>query len=96
MTLVTKGMGVVKKILTTSKAYKNKLQADKVTAAKDKAIGKIKSAKRKAYKKKFGKEPTVTIRYPGGKKETVTDQMIGDKEIHRYDKILRAKTWRKR
>jgi len=25
-----------KKILTTSKAYKNKLQADKVTAAKDK------------------------------------------------------------
>ena len=85
-----------KKILTTSKAYKNKLQADKVTAAKDKAIGKIKSAKRKVYKKKFGKEPTVTIRYPGGKKETVTDQMIGDKEINRYHRISKAKTWRKR
>ena len=96
MTLKTLGMGVVKKILTTSKAYKNKLQTDKVTAAKDKAIGKIKSAKRKAYKKKFGKEPTVTIRYPGGKKETVTDQMIGDKEINRYHRILKAKTWRKR
>ena len=96
MTLKTLGMGVVKKILTTSKAYKNKLQADKVTAAKDKAIGKIKSAKRKAYKKKFGKEPTVIIRSPGGKKETIINQMIGDKEIDRYNKIINAKTWRKR
>ena len=71
-------------------------QKDKVSAAKDKAIGKIVSGKRKLYRKKYGKEPTVTIKYPGGKKETVINQMIGDKEIDRYNKIIRAKTWRKR
>ena len=92
MTIITRVMGAIikgkKKLGVSQKA--------KASAAKDKAIGKIKSAKRKAYKKKFGKEPTVTIRYPGGKKETVTDQMIGDKEINRYHRISKAKTWRKR
>ncbi len=39
---------------------------------------------------------TVTIKYPGGKKEKVVDQMIGEDEIQRYSKILNAKTWRKR
>ena len=92
MTIITKGMGVIKggkKILSTS-------QKSKVSAIKEKLIKKIKSAKHKAYVKKFGKTPTVTIKYPGGKKETVINQMIGDKEIDRYNKIIRAKTWRKR
>ena len=92
MTIITKGMGAIikgrKKLSVSQKA--------KASAAKDKAISKIKSGKRKLYKKKFGKEPTVTIRYPGGKKETIIDQMIGDKEIDRYNKIINAKTWRKR
>ena len=93
MTIITKGMGAIikgarKKLSISQKA--------KVSIAKDKAIGKIQSAQRKAYKKKFGKEPTVTIRYPGGKKEKIINQMIGDKEIDRYDKIIKAKTWRKR
>ena len=93
MTIITRGMGAIikgarKKLSVSPKAA--------LSAWKDKAISTIESPRRKSYKKKFGKEPTVTIRYPGGKKETVTDQMIGDKEIHRYDKILRAKTWRKR
>jgi len=92
MGLITKGMGAIikgrKKLSMSQKA--------KVSAAKDKAINKIVSGKRKLYRKKYGKEPTVTIRYPGGKKETVINQMIGDKEIDRYDKIIRAKTWRKR
>ena len=92
MTLKTLGMGIAKvvtKKLSTS-------QAHKVSIAKDKAIKKIKSAKHKLYKKKFGKEPTVTIKDLEGKKHTVIDKMIGDKEIQRYDKITRAKTWRKR
>ena len=93
MTIITRGMGA---IIKGARKKLNVSQKAKASAAKDKAIGKIKSAKRKAYKKKFGKEPTVTIRYPGGKKETVTDQMIGDKEINRYHRILKAKTWRKR
>ena len=92
MTIITKGMGAIikgrKKLSISQKA--------KASAAKDKAISKIKSGKRKLYKKKFGKEPTVTIRYPGGKKETIINHMIGDKEIQRYDKIIKAKTWRKR
>ena len=93
MTIITKGMGAIikggrKKLSVSQKA--------KASAAKDKAINKIVSGKRKLYRKKYGKEPTVTIRYPGGKKETVINQMIGDKEIQRYDKIIRAKTWRKR
>ena len=92
MGLITKGMGAIikgrKKLSMSQKA--------KVSAAKDKAIKKIVSGKRKLYRKKYGKEPTVTIRYPGDKKETVINQMIGDKEIQRYDKIIRAKTWRKR
>ena len=92
MTLKTLGMGIAK--LATKKLSTS--QAHKVSIAKDKAIKKIKSARSKFYKKTFGKEPTVTIKYPGGKKETVINQMIGDKEIQRYDKILRAKTWRKR
>ena len=82
------GKGAVKKLSTS--------QAHKVSIAKDKAIKKIKSAKHKLYKKKFGKEPTVTIKDLEGKKHTVIDKMIGDKEIQRYDKITRAKTWRKR
>jgi hypothetical protein len=92
MGLITKGMGAIikggKKLSISQKA--------KVSAAKDKAIKKIVSGKRKLHRKKYGKEPTVTIRYPGGKKETIINQMIGDKEIQRYDKIIRAKTWRKR
>ena len=92
MTIITKGMGAIikgKKKLSVS-------QKAKASAAKDKAIKKIVSGKRKLYRKKYGKEPTVTIRYPGGKKETVINQMIGDKEIDRYNKIINAKTWRKR
>jgi hypothetical protein len=92
MTLKTLGMGIAKivtKKLSTS-------QAHKVSIAKDKLIKKLKSSKHKLYKKKFGKKPTVTIRDIEGKKTTIIDQMIGDKEIQRYDKILKAKTWRKR
>ena len=92
MTIITKGMGAIikgKKKLSVS-------QKAKASAAKDKAIKKIVSGPRKLYRKKYGKEPTVTIRYPGGKKETVINQMIGDKEIDRYNKIINAKTWRKR
>ena len=92
MGLITKGMGAIMKggkKLSTS-------QAHKVSTIKDKLIKKIKSAKHKSYIKKFGKEPKVTIKDLEGKKHTVIDQMIGDKEIQRYDKISRAKTWRKR
>ena len=89
MTLLTKGMGAIIKKLSLS-------QKAKVSLAKDKAIKKIKSGKRKAFIKKFGKEPTVTIKGLEGKKSTMINQMIGDKEIGRYDKILKAKTWRKR
>jgi serine/threonine protein kinase HipA of HipAB toxin-antitoxin module len=81
MTLLTKGMGVVKNIITKSK---------------DKAIKKIISSKRKAHIKKYGKEKEITIKDITGKKFKQVDEMIGDKEIQRYDKILRAKTWRKR
>ena len=89
MTIITKGMGAIIKKLSVS-------QKSKASLAKDKAISKIKSAKRKSYIKKFGKEPTVTIKGLEGKKTTMIDHMIGDKEIQRYDKILKAKTWRKR
>ena len=89
MTLLTKGMGAIIKKLSVS-------QKAKASLAKDKAIKKIKSGKRKAFIKKFGKEPTVTIKGLEGKKSTMINHMIGDKEIQRYDKILRAKTWRKR
>jgi hypothetical protein len=89
MTLITKGMGAIIKKLSLS-------QKAKVSLAKDKAIKKIKSGKRKSFIKKFGKEPTVTIKGLEGKKSTMINQMIGDKEIGRYDKILKAKTWRKR
>ena len=81
MTIITKGMGIVKNILTKSK---------------DKAIKKIISSKRQAYKKKYGKEKEITIKDITGKKFKQVDEMIGDKEISRYDKILKAKTWRKR
>jgi len=81
MTILTKGMGIVKNIITKSK---------------DKAIKKIISSKRKAYKKKYGKEKEITIKDITGKKFKQVDEMIGDKEISRYDKILKAKTWRKR
>ena len=77
------------KKLSTSQSYK-------VTDINDKLIKKIKSAQHKSYIKKFGKEPTVTIKGLEGKKTTIIDHMIGDKEIQRYDKILKAKTWRKR
>ena len=92
-------MGYFKLAQTIGKGAGKKLstsQAHKVSIAKDKAIKKIKSAKSKLYKKKSGKEPTVTIKDIEGKKTTIIDQMIGDKEIQRYDKITRAKTWRKR
>ena len=89
MTIITKGMGAIIKKLSVS-------QKAKASLAKDKLIKKIKSSKHKLYKKKFGKEPTVTIKDLEGKKHTVIDKMIGDKEIQRYDKITRAKTWRKR
>ena len=81
MTLLTAGMGIVKNIITKSK---------------DKAIKKIISSKRKAYIKKYGKEKEITIKDITGKKFKQVDEMIGDKEIDRYDKILKAKTWRKR
>ena len=81
MTLLTAGMGIVKNIITKSK---------------DKAIKKIISSKRKAYIKKYGKEKEITIKDITGKKFKQVDEMIGDKEISRYDKILKAKTWRKR
>jgi len=89
MTLITKGMGAIIKKLSVS-------QKAKASLAKDKLIKKIKSSKHKLYKKKFGKEPTVTIKDLEGKKFKQVDEMIGDKEISRYDKILKAKTWRKR
>ena len=89
MTIITKGMGAIIKKLSVS-------QKAKASLAKDKAIKKIKSGKRKSFIKKFGKEPTVTIKGLEGKKTTIIDHMIGDKEIQRYDKILKAKTWRKR
>ena len=92
-------MGYFKLAQTIGKGAGKKLstsQAHKVSIAKDKAIKKIKSGKRKSFIKKFGKEPIVTIKGPEGKKTTMINQMIGDKEIQRYDKILRAKTWRKR
>ena len=91
MTLLTKGMGVVgKKILTTS-------QAHKVKTIKEKLIDKIVSGPRKAYKKKHGKEPTFKMKNPiTGKSETHINHMIGDDEIQRYDKIMRAKATRKR
>ena len=89
MTIITKGMGAIIKKLSVS-------QKAKASLAKDKLIKKIKSSKYKLYKKKFGKEPTVTIKDLEGKKFKQVDEMIGDKEISRYDKILKAKTWRKR
>jgi len=92
-------MGYFKLAQTIGKEAVKKLstsQAHKVSTIKDKLIKKIKSAKSKLYKKKFGKEPTVTIKDLEGKKFKQVDEMIGDKEISRYDKILKAKTWRKR
>ena len=89
MTIITKGMGAIIKKLSVS-------QKAKASLAKDKLIKKIKSSKHKLYKKKFGKEPTVTIKDLEGKKFKQVDEMIGDKEISRYNKILKAKTWRKR
>ena len=89
MTIITKGMGAIIKKLSVS-------QKAKASLAKDKLIKKIKSSKHKLYKKKFGKEPTVTIKDLEGKKFKQVNEMIGDKEISRYDKILKAKTWRKR
>ena len=94
MTIITKGMGAIikggrKKLSVSQKA--------KASAAKDKAISKIVSGKRKLYRKKFGKEPTFRMKNPlTGKSETHIDHMIGDNEIQRYDKIIHAKTWRKR
>ena len=69
MTLITKGMGAIiksgsKKTLTTS-------QAHKVSKIKEKLISKIVSGPRKAYKKKFGKEPTFKMKNPiTGKSKT--------------------------
>jgi len=94
MTIITKGMGAIikggrKKLSVSQKA--------KVSAAKDKAISKIVSGPRKAYRKRHGKEPTFKMKNPiTGKSETHINHMIGEKEIQRYDKITRAKTWRKR
>ena len=94
MTIITKGMGAIikggrKKLSVSQKA--------KASAAKDKAISKIVSGKRKLYRKKFGKEPTFKMKNPRtGKSETHINHYIGEKEIQRYDKIIRAKTWRKR
>jgi len=94
MTIITKGMGAIikggrKKLSVSQKA--------KASAAKDKAISKIVSGKRKLYRKKYGKEPTFKMKNPiTGKSETHINHYIGEKEIQRYDKIIRAKTWRKR
>ena len=84
----TIGKGAVKKLSTS--------QAHKVSTIKDKLIKKIKSSKFKSYKRRFGEKPKVTIKDIEGKKETIVNKMIGDKEISRYDKIIKAKTWRKR
>ena len=95
MTIITKGMGVIIKKLGRKKLSIS--QKAKASAAKDKAINKIVSGPCKLYRKKFGKEPTFRMKNPlTGKSETHIDHMIGDKEIHRYDKIINAKTWRKR
>ena len=61
MTIITKGMGAIikggrKKLSVSQKA--------KASAAKDKAISKIVSGKRKLYRKKFGKEPTFKMKNP--------------------------------
>ena len=75
MGLITKGLGAIikggSKKLSTS-------QAHKVSTIKDKLIKKIKSAKRKSYIKKFGKEPIITIKGLEGKKTTMINQMIGN------------------
>ena len=95
MTLITKGMGAIiksgsKKTLTTS-------QAHKVSKIKEKLISKIVSGPRKAYKKKFGKEPTFKMKNPiTNKSKTHINHMIGDTEIQRFDKIMNAKATRKR
>ena len=73
MTLISKGMGIImigarKKLSVSPKAS--------LSAWKDKAISTIESPRRKSYKKKFGKEPTVTIKHIDGKKETIIDKMI--------------------
>jgi len=87
MTIITRGMGAIikgkKKLGVSQKA--------KASAAKDKAISKIVSPRRKLYKKKFGKEPTVTIKHIDGKKETIIDEMIGDREIEIYNRIIKSK-----
>ncbi len=88
MTLITKGMGIImkgarKKLSVSPKAS--------LAAWKDKAISTIESPRRKSYKKKFGKEPTVTIKHIDGKKETIIDQMIGDREIEIYNRIIKSK-----
>ena len=88
MTIITKGMGAIikgarKKLSVSPKAA--------LSAWKDKAISTIESPRRKLYKKKFGKEPTVTIKHIDGKKETIIDQMIGDREIEIYHRIMKSK-----
>ena len=75
--------GVRKKLSVSPKAA--------LSAAKDKAISTIESPRRKLYKKKVGKEPKVTIKHIDGKKETIIDQMISDREIQIYDRIIKSK-----
>ena len=83
MTIITRGMGA---IIKGARKKLNVSQKAKASAAKDKAIGKIKSAKRKAYKKKFGKEPTVIIRSPGGK--TIKSKLVKDKTKSKAEQIF--------
>ena len=88
MTIITKGMGAIMKGVRKKLSVSPKAA---LSAAKDKAISTIESPRRKLYKKKFGKEPKVTIKHIDGKKETIIDQMIGDREIQIYDRIIKSK-----
>ena len=88
MTIITKGMGAIMKGVRKKLSVSPKAA---LSAWKDKAISTVESPRRKLYKKKFGKEPTVTIKPTDGKKETIIDQMIGDREIQIYDRIIKSK-----
>ena len=88
MTIITKGMGAIMKGVRKKLSVSPKAA---LSAWKDKAISKIESPRRKLYKKKFGKEPTVTIKPTDGKKEKIIDQMIGDREIEIYNRIIKSK-----
>ena len=88
MTLITKGMGAIMKGVRKKLSVSPKAS---LSAAKDKAISTIESPRRKLYKKKFGKEPKVTIKHIDGKKETETYKWVDQNmvievvELHNVD-----------